>query len=220
MSDPETPNHIPAPRSNAQQHHLTQVSACHKRSKIGVIMKRKLGIHSMHPYHDSTLIKVMMANGQQLQPMHALFSSIPLGELNWRSLTLSSLGKKWRWTAAHVHITFSSEHNHHTSQIIYGQCMTIEKESNQDTSEYWDGSSSSSTASSKRMPLFFPMLQSLSCRGCMQCRGVKETLQFWFIPLHLCTEQTGRDYHLYGHWTWRGFRLLLLLFFVINDECY
>jgi len=75
------PTTSPAPRSNAQQHHLTQVSACHKRSKIGVIMKRKLGIHSMHPYHDSTLIKVMMANGQQLQPMHALFSSIPLGEL-------------------------------------------------------------------------------------------------------------------------------------------
>jgi len=135
-------------------------------------MKRKLGIHSMHPYHDSTLIKVMMANGQQLQPMHALFSSIPLGELEVSHSLFS-------WEEAHVHITFRSEHNRHTSQINYGQCMTIEKESNQDTSEYWDGrSSSSSTASSKRMPLFFPMLQSLSCRGCMQCRGVKETLQF------------------------------------------
>ena len=102
------------------------------------------------------------------------------------------LGRSERWTAAHVHITFRSEHNRHTSQINYGQCMTIEKESNQDTSEYWDGSSSSSssTASSKRIPLFFPMLQSLSCRGCMQCRGLKETLQFWFTPLHLCTGQT------------------------------
>lgn len=62
-----------ATRQHTQQHHLmAQVSACHKRSKIGAIMKRKLArdpLHAPHT-HDSTLIKVMMANGQQLQPMH------------------------------------------------------------------------------------------------------------------------------------------------------
>lgn len=113
---------LQAAACNTQHHHLTQVSACHKRSKIGAIMKRKLGIHSMHPYHDSTLIKVMMANGQQLQPMHALFlHAFLLHALGWvYYLSLSSpLLVWWSWGQVkageqqhmYTHITFRSEPN-------------------------------------------------------------------------------------------------------------
>ena len=108
---------------------------------------------------------------------------------SWRSLTLSSLGKKWEVdssTCTH-HIQVWTQPPHLTDKLWPMHDHWKGKQPRY-TSEYWDGSSS--TASSKRMPLFFPMLQSLSCRGCMQCRGLKETLQFWFTPLHLCTGQT------------------------------
>ena len=58
----------------------------------------------MHPYHDSTLIKVMMANGQQLQPMHALFSSIPLGELEVSHSLFS-----WEEAVSYTHLTLPTK---------------------------------------------------------------------------------------------------------------
>lgn len=209
---------LQAAACNTQHHHLTQVSACHKGSKIGAIMKRKLGIHSMHPYHDSTLIKVMMANGQQLQPMHALFlhsSSC----MHWVYLSLSSpspllvaLGtSEGRWTAAHVHthhiqVWTQTQHLYPPPQIIYGQCMTIEKESNQDTSEYWDGSSSKLQKNATLFPHApVPFMQG----GCspVPCSagvgGLKKLCSFDLFPCIYAMHR--QDYYLYGHWTWRQF---------------
>jgi len=79
MSDPETPNH-----KSCSKKQRTTASPDSSVSMSQTIQDwRHNEKETRDPLHapDSTLIKVMMANGQQLQPMHALFSSIPLGEL-------------------------------------------------------------------------------------------------------------------------------------------
>lgn len=153
-------------------------------------MERKLGIHSMHPpYHDSTLIKVMMANGQQLQPMHALFPpSIPHG--------LSSLCS---WEQVKVNRS-TCTHHIQVSEDNMANAWPLKRKAAKIPLSI--GMVAAHSKLQKSATLFSPMLQSLSCRG-----GLKKLCSFDLFP---CIYAQGRPCRLpsvwaFGHHMEEGF---------------